>query len=122
MAGMLTAAVFEITWDANPPRENVTQYKVYHNNEFHSATNDTEAVITGEVGDAVYVTAVNQLGVESFPSDSLQLSQPQYIPPLRLVIEVSTDLKNWHPVYIDPEKTFIKAKLSHAENETSSQK
>lgn len=68
-----------ISWDANPPEDNVTEYRVYLEDkaivgkfDVIATVSDLSAVITIPNGlQTVFVTAFN--GLESLPSDSLNI-------------------------------------------------
>jgi hypothetical protein len=139
LAGIASARDITFAWDLNPESD-VTQYRVYT-----SPTNDGPWTLNGatalpatapttinelEVKGLpnlilfVYVTAVNQAGLESIPSDTLQVNPDRPGKPgkprIKVVLQSSTDMKSWTDYMVmekdspDGPRQFFRATLAMA--------
>lgn len=100
---LLTSAMFAqsspetntvcLTWDLNPTNENVVMYRVYHavnqTNQWAvvAATNRPPVTIPARAGTNYWrCTAVNAVGLESDPSNTVSVQPPGLVNGLRIVV------------------------------------
>ena len=105
----LIAGPVTVAWDANPPAENVTGYKVHYGTASRTYPTVVDVAnvttLTLELAPGVYylnATAYNSAGDSDFPEE-LVITMPGTPPTppkgLRVVeIQTSSNLRDWSPV------------------------
>jgi len=88
-----TTNTVQLTWDLNPTNENVVAYRIYHatnqTNQWSivAATNRPPVTVPARDGTNYWrCTAVNAVGLESDPSNTVSVQPPGLVNGLRIVV------------------------------------